>query len=128
VRPRCTISPSTLSTIILFLYATGLRVTEALSLTDSNIDFHNGSIEISPGLLYRHRTIPVGSDVRRVLLRHLRSPERTLFGTGKALFLTPHLDEFQDEIIELLLSEHHEDCWPDSDCRTAGECTYEPDS
>jgi integrase/recombinase XerD len=88
VNPRCTISPSTLSTIILFLYGTGLRVTEALSLRDSNIDFHNGSIEISPGLLYRHRTLPIGGDVQRVLLRYLRSPKRTLFGTGKALFLT----------------------------------------
>ena len=88
VRRRCAIGSSTLSTIVLFLYGTGLRVTEALSLTDSNIDFRNGSIEICPGSLYRHRTIPIGSDVQRVLLRHLRSPERAAFGTGKALFLT----------------------------------------
>jgi integrase/recombinase XerD len=86
--PRCIISPSTLSTIILFLYGTGLRVTEALSLRDHDIHFDSGSIEISPGSLYRHRTLPIGSDVQRVLLRHLRSPERTLAGTGKALFLT----------------------------------------
>jgi integrase/recombinase XerD len=87
-RRRCTIGSSTLSTIILFLYGTGLRVTEALSLTDSNVDFRNGSIEIRPGSLYRHRTIPIGKDVQHVLLRHLRSPERPSFGTGKALFLT----------------------------------------
>src|SRR4029077_17322929 len=37
---------------------------------------------------YRHRTIPMGSDVQRVLVRHLRSPERASFGMGKALFLT----------------------------------------
>jgi len=30
----------------------------------------------------------MGRDVQRVLLRHLRSPERASFGTGKALFLT----------------------------------------
>jgi integrase/recombinase XerD len=88
VRRRCTISSSTLSAIILFLYGTGLRVTEALSLSDSNIDFCNGSIDICPGSLYRHRTIPIGKHVRHVLLRHLRSPERASFGTGKALFLT----------------------------------------
>jgi hypothetical protein len=36
-----------------------------------------------------------------------------------------HLDELEDEISELLLSEHHEnDCWPDSDCR---QCSYEVD-
>jgi len=39
---------------------TGLRVTEALSLSDSNIDFRKGSIDICPGSLYRHRTIPWG--------------------------------------------------------------------
>jgi integrase/recombinase XerD len=88
VRRRCTIGSSTLSSIILFLYGTGLRVTEALSLSDSNIDFRNGSIDICPGSLYRHRTIPMGSDVQRVLRRHLRSPERASFGKGKALFLT----------------------------------------
>jgi len=65
VRRRCAIGSSTLSTIVLFLYGTGLRVTEALSLSDSNIDFHNGSIEICPGSLYRHRTIPIGSETTR---------------------------------------------------------------
>ena len=85
VRRRCTIGSSTLSAIVLFLYGTGLRVTEALSLSDSNIDFPNGSIEICPGSLYRHRTIPIGSYVQRLLLRHLRSPERASFGTGRAL-------------------------------------------
>ena len=88
VRRRCTIGSSTLSTILLFLYGTGLRVTEALSLTDSNIDFRNSLIDICPGSHYRHRTIPMGSDVERVLRRHLSSPERASFGTGKALFLT----------------------------------------
>src|SRR5258708_26834797 len=54
----------------------------------SKLDCWVGWIEIWSGPLYRHRTIPIGSDVQRVLLRHLRSPERTSFGTGRALFLT----------------------------------------
>lgn len=87
VRRKCIISSSTLSAIILFLYGTGLRVKEALSLSDSNIDFPKGLIEICPGSQYRYCTIPIGRDVRRVLLNHLRSPERAQFGT-KALFLT----------------------------------------
>jgi integrase/recombinase XerD len=88
VRRKCTIGSSTLSSLLLFLYGTGLRVTEALSLSDSNIDFRKGWIDICPGSLYRHRTIPMGNDVQRVLRRHLRSPERASFGTGKVLFLT----------------------------------------
>jgi integrase len=50
--------PATLRTIILFLYATGLKVSEALALTVSNIHFRGGEIEIHPASLYRHRTIP----------------------------------------------------------------------
>jgi integrase/recombinase XerD len=85
---RCGISPATLSTIVLFLYGTGMRVKEALALRDSDIDFYNRSIEICPGSLYRHRTIPMGGDVQRLLKRHLHGDERLHFGTGKALFLT----------------------------------------
>jgi integrase/recombinase XerD len=83
MKRRCTIGSSTLSTILLFLYGTGLRVTEALSLNDSNIDFRNGSIDICPGSLYRHRTIPIGKDVKCVLRQHLCSPERGRFGPGR---------------------------------------------
>jgi predicted molibdopterin-dependent oxidoreductase YjgC len=37
---------------------------------------------------------------------------------------TTHLEDFRDQIVEALLEEHSNDCWPNSDCRTAGECTY----
>ena len=86
-RRRCLMSPNTLRTIILFLYGTALRVKEALALTDSDVHFDQGLIEIFPGSLYRHRTIPMGTDVRRLLRQFLRSKERAPFGTGHALFL-----------------------------------------
>jgi integrase/recombinase XerD len=85
---RCAMGPVTLRTIILLLYGTGLRVKEALSLSVANIHFHDSSIEIHPGSLYRHRTIPMGTDVRHLLRRYLRSAERASFETGKGLFLT----------------------------------------
>jgi integrase len=78
----------TLQTIILFLYGTGLRVNEALSLTDSNIDFRQGLIDIQPGSFYLHRTIPIGTDVRRLLRAYLRDNERASHGNGRPLFLT----------------------------------------
>ena len=87
-RPKCAMGPATLRTIILFLYGTGLRVKEALALTDCNIHFRDRLIEIHPGSLYRHRTIPMGTDVRRLLRRYLRSADRVSFGTGLTLFLT----------------------------------------
>jgi hypothetical protein len=36
-----------------------------------------------------------------------------------------HLDEFEDQVSEKLQDQHHDDCWPSSECRS---CTYEPDS
>ena len=80
--------PATLRTIILFLYATGLRVSEALALTVSNIHFRDGEIEIHPASLYRHRIIPMGTDVRRLLKWYLRSAERARFDKERGLFLT----------------------------------------
>ena len=88
IRPRCKISPTTLSTIVLFLYGTGMRVKEALSLHDCNIDLENLVIEIRPDSRYRHRAIPMGQDIRRLLRRYLEETERARFGRGKALFLT----------------------------------------
>jgi hypothetical protein len=42
----------------------------------------------------------------------------------RALGEAIHYDEFADDASERLLEEHR--CWPDSDCREDGECTYEP--
>ena len=85
---QCKISSSTLTTIVLFLYGTGMRVKEALAIQAADVDFRRQSVEIFPGSLYRHRTLPIGRDVQRLLHRYLRSTERTKFGLEKALFLT----------------------------------------
>jgi integrase len=84
---KCEITAVTLRTITLFLYGTGLRVNEALSLTDSNIDFRQRLIDIQPGSLYLHRTIPMGNDVKRLLRAYLRDKKRKS-GNGRPLFPT----------------------------------------
>ena len=38
-----------------------------------------------------------------------------------------HYDELEEEVLEKMHQEHGHDCWPNSDCRVAGECTYEPE-
>ncbi len=37
-----------------------------------------------------------------------------------------HFDELVEEAEEKLHEYHRLDCWPDSRCRVAGECTYDP--
>jgi hypothetical protein len=37
-----------------------------------------------------------------------------------------HFDQLEEEALEKLREDHRPDCWPDSDCRVAGECTYDP--
>jgi integrase/recombinase XerD len=86
--PKGQMTAATLRTIILFLYGTGLRVNEALSLRDSNIDFGQGLIDIQPGSFYLHRTIPMGTDVRRLLRVYLRDNERAPHKNCSSLFLT----------------------------------------
>ncbi len=39
-----------------------------------------------------------------------------------------YFEQLEKEAVEKLLEDHSSDCWPDSGCRHAGECTYEPDA
>jgi hypothetical protein len=35
------------------------------------------------------------------------------------------LDGFEDQALEKMREDHNSDCWPNSECRVAGECTWE---
>lgn len=59
---------------------------EAAATLDSDIDFANSTVRLRDTV--RRRVIPIGSDVKRLLKRHLRSSERSRFGSGRPLFLT----------------------------------------
>lgn len=37
-----------------------------------------------------------------------------------------HYDEFEEKALAMMVERHRNYCWPDSYCRVAGECTYEP--
>lgn len=84
----CTIGPETLRTTILFLYATGMRVPDALALSDTDVDFAHATIRVGCGSGFGGRVIPMGRDVKRLLRRYLHSHERCRFGRGRPLFLT----------------------------------------
>jgi integrase/recombinase XerD len=78
----CMIDSATLSTFLLFLYATGARVGEALSLLREDVDLKKGVIKIRGERFSRARSIPIGPDLQVKLRRHIRLARKP--------FLSPH--------------------------------------
>ena len=63
--PTCRTSATTLRTLLLFLYGTGMRVGEALRLRLADVDLDYGVITIRGTKFYKSRLVPLGSDVVR---------------------------------------------------------------
>ena len=85
-RPRV-IDPATLRTLLLFLYGTGVIVSEALTLKESDLDLTRDVMTVRRNAHARRRTIPIGADVHKLLTMYLRSAARKQFKDGN-LFLT----------------------------------------
>jgi integrase/recombinase XerD len=86
-RRKCSISSATLKTLILFLYGTGIKIGDALALSDKDVDFARGTVIVRSATV-EARTIPIGPDVKRLVKRFLMRRERLQFGLGRSLFLT----------------------------------------
>src|ERR1700758_238927 len=63
------ITPGMFQTLIVFLYATGCWISEALALKWTDIDFDDATIAIG-ARVGSVRDITIGGDLRRILLRH----------------------------------------------------------
>lgn len=72
----CVMSAATFRTLLLFLYATGMRVSEALRLRLMDADLRRGVVTIRGTKFYKSRLVPLGPDVQEVLERYLRLPGR----------------------------------------------------
>jgi integrase/recombinase XerD len=66
----CGIDSATLRTFIVFLYATGTLVGEALGLLREDVDLKKGATTIRGARFNRSRTIPIGPDLQTKLRRH----------------------------------------------------------
>ena len=64
---RSKIDHTTLRTMLIFLYGTGLRVGEALRLQEEDVDLEKGAISVHGNCFNRSRIIPIGPDLRKVL-------------------------------------------------------------
>jgi len=86
IRPRV-IDPATFRTLLLFLYGTGVLLSEALTLRESAVDLKQDVMTVQRTVHARKRTIPIGSDIHKLLTTYLESPIRKQFKEGN-LFLT----------------------------------------
>jgi site-specific recombinase XerD len=78
-RVNCNICASTSRTLLLLLYATGLRISEAVNLDLADVDLEARLLHIRETKFYKTRLVPTGADLTRVLreyavLRCTRSP------------------------------------------------------
>ena len=54
-------------TLLLLLYASGMRVSEALQLTIQDVDLNNSLITVSDTKFYKSRLLPLGTQITEVL-------------------------------------------------------------
>ena len=77
------ITPMMFRALIVFLYATGCWISEALALRWSDIDFDDATIAINTRV-GASRDITIGTDLKRILLRHRKlSDTEFVFATVK---------------------------------------------
>jgi integrase/recombinase XerD len=75
------VTPEMFRTLIVFIYATGCWISEALALNWSDVDFDDATIAIN-ARVGASRVITLGTDLKRMLLRHRKlSDTEFVFGT-----------------------------------------------
>jgi site-specific recombinase XerD len=85
------LEPHTLRMLLLLLYGTGLRISEAVRLSLADLDLSAGVFTIRESKFYKSRFVPVGHDLLKALRHYIvlqwpaGAPATTpLLGTGKA--------------------------------------------
>jgi integrase/recombinase XerD len=68
--PHSNVGADTYRTLILLLYGAGLRISEALALTLSDVSLSTALIQIRESKFYKTRLVPIGPDLVNVLTRY----------------------------------------------------------
>jgi integrase/recombinase XerD len=93
----CRMSAGTFRTLLLFLYATGMRLGEAIKLKRSEVNLTNGVVMVRDTKFYKSRLVPLGSELQEVLRQYLstssgsRQPATPLFFTKSGEAVTMYL-------------------------------------
>jgi len=69
-RERCNLSSLTCRTLLLLLYGTGLRISEAVGLNLADVDLDSGILCIRETKFYKTRLVPTGPDLTSVLAHY----------------------------------------------------------
>lgn len=64
------LSPATMRTLLLLLYGSGLRISEALALNLEDVDLQTGILTIRQTKFYKSRLTPIGADLRALLIAY----------------------------------------------------------
>ncbi len=75
-RSACVMSEATFRTLLLFLYATGMRLGEALRLGLMDVDLTMGLVTIRDTKFYKSRLVPLGPDLAKLIRQYLHQPGR----------------------------------------------------
>lgn len=73
-------------TIFELLYSSGLRISEAIDLKTSDVDFENSFITVI-GKGDRERLVPVGKEALRLLTKYIKNSRPSILGTRESEFL-----------------------------------------
>ena len=80
---RRVIPPEAFRVLLLFLYGTGLRLSEALDLTCADVDIESGLLTIRCSKFYKSRLVPVGPQLRAVLASYAKERRRRPLRQGE---------------------------------------------
>ena len=81
------LSALTCRTLLLLLYATGLRISEALSLDIADVDLEAGLLRIRESKFYKTRLVPMGPDLLTVVAAYAAQRNKHPPATPDAPFL-----------------------------------------
>jgi site-specific recombinase XerD len=82
------VRPTTIRTLLLLLYATGLRISEALALTNADVDLRAAILTVRETKFYKSRLVPIGADLRGVLVRYGNQRDKRVARQPETSFLT----------------------------------------
>lgn len=96
----CSFDAYTFRSLLLFLYATGMRLGEVLRLECKQVELKSGLITLRGTKFYKSRLVPIGRDVRELLRCYLlSSPRRTRPYTY--VFLTKKGEPLKSQAVEV---------------------------
>jgi site-specific recombinase XerD len=86
--PLAGLSAPTLRTLVLLLYGAGLRISEALALTQEDVDLGSRLLTIHQSKFFKSRWVPVGCQLAKVLAQYRQQHIPRRRGLGHPFFQT----------------------------------------